>query len=255
VPGCILIGGVGQLLQGDLDLGRLAADALAAEDLGTHVLVEELHYGAVAVAQRLQELDPIGLILIGATEVQALAGAKTAAVRRRRVRPRPVDPVAAQVAISEAGTGYVGIDLIIDVARALEVLPARTVVIEVDPVTVGPGLDLSTPARTSLGRAVALARDEAMRLPMLDVADRLRAHLAETASEEPTPAVEAAARLLDQLDVVDARGKWGQTYRWRDRLRQDMAADDASPDGSGPGWGLGWELIEALDQLEAAGAG
>ncbi len=255
MPGCILIGGVGQLLQGDLDLGRLAADALATEDLGTHVLVEELHYGAVAVAQRLQELDPIGLILIGATEVQAPAGAKTGAVRRRRVRPRPVDPVAAQVAISEAGTGYVGIDLIIDVARALEALPARTVVIEVDPVTVGPGLDLSTPARTSLGRAVASARDEAMRLPMLDVADRLRLHLAESRLEEPRRALGTTAHLLDQLDVLDAHGEWGQTYRWRDRLRHDMAADIAADDGDRAGWGLGWQLIEALDQLEAAGAG
>ncbi|MGH9281391.1 MAG: hypothetical protein ACRD0S_00475, partial [Acidimicrobiales bacterium] len=61
----VLVGGVGELYQGDLDLGRVAVERLAQEALGDHVAVEDLHYGAVAVAQRLEELRPAHLVLVG----------------------------------------------------------------------------------------------------------------------------------------------------------------------------------------------
>ena len=62
----VLVGGVSELFQGDLDLGRLAVARLLDEDLGPGVLVEDLHYGAVAVAQRLEEVRPDTLVLVGA---------------------------------------------------------------------------------------------------------------------------------------------------------------------------------------------
>lgn len=252
MPGWVLVGGVGQLLQGDLDLGRLVADILVAEDLGPHVLVEELHYGAVAVAQRLEELDPLGLVLVGAGEA---GEAEPGAVRRRRVRSAEVDPVAAQQAIAEAGTGYVGIDLIIDVARALGALPERTVVIEVEPCTVGPGLELSAPARSGLDRAVAMVRDEAARLPVIELADRLRLLVAEPGRLAPSPALDALTHLLDEVAVLDELGRWGRTFWWRDRLRQAIADGSTGPGMDHLDWGLWWALIEALDRLAGAEVG
>ena len=60
----ILVGGVSELFQGDLDVGRLAVERLLAEKWGDHVMIEELHYGAVAVTQRLQDLSPDVLQLL-----------------------------------------------------------------------------------------------------------------------------------------------------------------------------------------------
>lgn len=236
------------MFQGDLDVGRLAVERLGTGDLGPHVLVEELHYGAVAVAQRLQELDLVGLVLVGAEE----RGLEPGTVTRRRLRPATLDPGAAQRAIAEAGTGYVGIDLVVDVACAFGVLPDRTVVVEVEPLTMGPGLFLSEPAQRGLADATALVRDEAARLPMLELAERLQHLVAKPARLEPSPALDALNHLLTELVGLDTEGRWGHTFLWRDRLRQAIAASDTSAGMDHLDWGLWWALIEALDRLEAA---
>lgn len=248
MPGWTLVGGVSQLYQGDLDLGRLAVEALVGDGLGPHVLIEELHYGAVAVAQRLQELEPIGLVLVGAEA----RGREPGTVRRWRVPSGPVDPTKAQQAVAEAGTGYVGIDLVVDVARAFEALPDLTVVIEVEPLTVDPGSPLSEPAQRGLDEAIALVRDEAARMPALELAGRLRRLVADTARLEPSPALDALLEMLRELAVLGAEGRWGHTFRWRDRLRQAIAAGDTGTGMDHLDWGLWWALIEALDRLEAA---
>ncbi len=58
----ILVGGVGHLYQGDLDLGRLAAERLAHDDLGADVAVEDLtgggdHFRAEVVSDRFDGLS------------------------------------------------------------------------------------------------------------------------------------------------------------------------------------------------------
>lgn len=152
----ILVGGVAELYQGDLDLGRLAAERLAAEDLGPGVLVEELSYGAVAVAQRLEELGPEALVLVGATA----RGRAPGAVERREVGPSQLTPAELQLAVGDAVTGYVTIDLLIEVAVALGTLPPRTVTVEVEPVSQEPSETLSAGAREGLEQALALVRAE-----------------------------------------------------------------------------------------------
>ncbi|MFN2608409.1 MAG: hypothetical protein ABR511_11065 [Acidimicrobiales bacterium] len=151
-----LVGGVGQLYQGDLDLGRIAAERLAAEDLGEGVLVEELHYGAVAVAQRLEELFPRLLVLVGSER----RGRPPGEVVRREVQGDAPLTTEAHGAVSDAVTGYVSIDLVVEVARSMGVLPARTVVVEVEPAVTDPSEHLSGPARDGLERALELVRTE-----------------------------------------------------------------------------------------------
>lgn len=148
----VLVGGVGQLYQGDLDLGRHAIEALAGEDLGRGVRVEDLHYGAVAVVQRLQELRPAALILVGA----APRGRAPGSVHRRSIEGVDLPPSELQRAVGEAVTGYVTVDLLIEVAFALEALPARTVTIEAEPVLQGPGERLSPPVAAALGEVSGL---------------------------------------------------------------------------------------------------
>ena len=152
----VLIGGVGQLYQGDLDFGRRAVERLTAEPLGSGVMVEDLHYGAVAVAQRLEDVRPRALILVGAAE----RGRRPGTLERRVVQgvDRTVEEL--QASVGDAVTGYVTIDLVVEVAFALGALPPHTVVVEVEPVSRGPAADLSQRGEELLEAALALVGDE-----------------------------------------------------------------------------------------------
>lgn len=241
-----LVGGVGQLYQGDLDLGRLAAEQLQAEDLGPDVLVEDLYYGAIAVAQRLEDVDPDTLILVGSHE----RGREPGSVERRRIRHLDLSTSEVQVAVGDAGTGYVDLQLVVEVAWGFDALPARTVVIEVEPAEVGPSEHLSPTARSALERALVLVRTEARRAPLLDAADRIRQELAD-GHLEPSPTQEAMVDLLGELELLDREGRWGRAFAERDRLRLRISDGEMSESMTHADWGLWWGLIEELDRLQA----
>ena len=150
-----VVGGVGELYQGDLDLGRRAVERLAA--LARHdIVVEDLSYGAVAVAQRIEELRPELLVLVGAKR----RGRAPGTVERREIAglPRAVEEI--QAAIGDAITGYLDLDLVLEVAHGLGVLPARTVTIEVEPESIEPSEHLTPAAEAALAEALELVRRE-----------------------------------------------------------------------------------------------
>lgn len=120
------------------------------------MLVEELHYGAVAVAQRLEELRPELLILVGAVA----AGRPPGTVERRAVEQAPRSAADVQRAVGDAVTGYVGIDLVLEVAAGLGALPARTIAFEVEPAGVEPSEELSPEGAAALERVLELVREE-----------------------------------------------------------------------------------------------
>ena len=163
----ILVGGVAELYQGDLDLGRHAVGRLATEDLGAEVLVEDLSYGAVAVAQRLEDLRPDALVLIAAQARGRPAGA----VERRDIGPPELSPAELQLAVGDAVTGYVTLDLLVEVAAALHALPDRAVAIEVEPASVRPAEELTPEAAAGLEDALALVRAEVAKLREAPAAD------------------------------------------------------------------------------------
>lgn len=152
----ILVGGVAELFQGDLDLGRRAIARLAAEGLGDGVVVEELSYGGVAVAQRLEDLRPDALVLVAAHSRGRVPGS----VERREVGPPELTPAELQLAVGDAVTGYVTIDLLIEVAQAFGALPAKTVCFEVEPASVRPAEQLTPEAQAGLEEALELLRAE-----------------------------------------------------------------------------------------------
>jgi hypothetical protein len=241
----VLVGGVGQLYQGDLDLGRHAVDRLAAEALGPDVLVEELHYGAVAVAQRLQELRPRALVLVGAVA----RGRPPGAVERRQIRDLRLTPERVQRAVGEAVTGYVTLDLLVEVAAGLGALPARTTAIEAEPAQTGPAERLSGQAQVALETALSLVRAELRRIPLLELADQLRARGQEIRLE-PAPALDVLHDLLGELEGLDRHGRWGAAFSLRDRLRRRIADGDTGFGMDHLDWGLWWALIEELDRLQ-----
>lgn len=156
----ILVAGVAELFQGDLDLGRRAVERLAAEGLGDGVIVEELSYGGVAVAQRLEDLRPEVLVLIAAHPRGRVPGS----VERREIGPPEPSPAELQLAVGDAVTGYVTINLLIEVAQAFKVLPARTVCFEVEPASVRPSEEMTPEAEAGLEEALELVRAEVMAL-------------------------------------------------------------------------------------------
>ena len=158
-PARVVVGGVAHLYQGDLDLGRRAVERLAHAPLGPGVVVEEFSYGAVAVAQRLEELRPDLLVLVGAKR----RGREPGTVERREVVALPTSVERRHAAIADAVTGYIDLDLVLEVAHALGALPRRTVAIEVEPDSTDFSEHLTPRAEAGLCRALELVRRELAR--------------------------------------------------------------------------------------------
>lgn len=237
-----VVGGVGELYQGDLDLGRHAVERLAATPPGPDVAVEDFFYGALAVTQRLAELAPPALVLVSGVR----RGRPPASVHRRRVHAT-ADPARTQLAVTHAGTGYVDVDLLVDVAAGLGALPARTVAFEVEPVSTMLDERLSPLAQEALGRVLVAVGAEIARLPLLALADQLGAR---ARRYEPTPVSAAVRALLAELVTLDEEGRFAGTFAARDRLRLALA-EGAAPDGAeGLDWALWWALLEELDRLQ-----
>lgn len=211
-------------------------------------MVEDFHYGAVAVAQRIEELAPRRLILVGAEPRGLLPGSVT----RRRISGPP--PGEAQQSIEQAVTGYVSVDIAVRVVSALGTLPARTVVFEVEPETTGPSDTLSRAGANALGEVVAQIELEARRTPVLLLADELEQRLVEGALED-SASLDTLRDLLAELRVVEEQGRWGRTFSLRDRLVGTIRGGQISEGMSQLDWSLWWALIEELNrlaQLEAA---
>jgi len=246
----VLVGGVGELFQADLDIGRRAVELLGGGQLGPDVYVEELHYGAVAVAQRLQELRPEWLLLVGAVEWGAAPGV----VRRRLIRDLAPAADDVQAAVRDAAVGYVGIDLLLDVCAGFDALPARTVAFEVQPACSGPSEELSPQAQQALHAVATLVRAELARRPLLDVVAQLRDRCGGDRLE-PSPALTTVRELIDELDGLDRTGRWGAAFARRDRLRLEIAGSHTSERMEHLDWALWWALIEELDRLQPLDAG
>lgn len=240
----VLVGGVGEIFQGDLDLGRLAIDRLLTEGLPDYVLLEELHYGGVAVAQRLEDVAPDLLILLGAARRQRPPGA----VVRRRVTTLDLTTDEIQTAIQDAGTGYIDLELVVEVAWGLNALPERTVVIEVEPAVVGPHEGLSEVMQAALEGVVALVHSEVELAPLFEVAAQIRVRL-DQGHLANAPATAAMTALLGELDLRDLESRWGRTFAERDRLRLAIAAGETGDGMEHEDWGLWWALIEELDRI------
>ncbi len=154
-----VVGGVSQLYQGDLHFGRAVLERLEAEGAPADVAFEHFDYGAVAVVQRLEELRPKLLVLVGAVD----RGRPPGALSRRAVEPQTLAPAIVRQAVAEAVTGYVTMDLLLEVATGLGALPAQTVAIEFEPVRAGPQPEMSSAGQAAVDEAVWLVRAELKR--------------------------------------------------------------------------------------------
>jgi hydrogenase maturation protease len=241
----IVVGGVSQLYQGDLDLGRHVVESLRSLGWSPDVIVEDFHYGAVAVSQQLDDLEPDVLILVGAEERGRLPGT----IKRTRVDRSVPDVAQARESVEAAVTGYVTIDLIIDVIKAFGSAPGRIVVYEVEPKITGPSSEMSEEAVEALRVVVGALRREVELTPLFVLCDDLRRTLSDHRLDESS-SMRSLMDMVAQLEIVEESGAWGKVFSLRDRLRLEISRGETSENISHLDWSLWWSLIEELDRLQ-----
>lgn len=243
----VFIGGVGRSFMGDLDLGRIAIERLATEDLGPHTVLEEVQYNAVLVAQHLAELRPYAVVLIGAVERERTPGM----VERRRIRTLGAPLETVQEAVASAVTGDVTLDLLLEVGQGFGVLPAHTLTIEVEPTEMSLSDALSPQAAGALETVLELVRAEVRRAPLLRLAETLRPLAA--AERTPSAAVEAVRHLLAEIEVMDAEGVWPAALGDPERRRRLLeAAQGWGANGAGEVTAAWDALVRELERVSAA---
>lgn len=246
-PVPVFVGGVSELYQSDLDVGRCVVERLLAEDLGSGVVVEDLYYGAIMVAQRLEDLRPTSLILVSGV----VRGRPPGTVQRRYLEAPEQSAADVQGAVGDAITGYVHPDLVVEIAAALKCLPARSIAIEIEPEAVTTGDGLSPCVAEAVDVACEMVRAEVRRAPLLALADELRPLLEGDRLEESAPTA-SARELLDELRLLEREGRWGRSFALKDRLQLGIAGSDSSEGMSHLDWALWWTLIEEVARLEVA---
>lgn len=177
---------------------------------------------------------PAAAVVVGVT-----AGRSPGTIVRNRLRPGcppPARPHGAPATI---------LDRVVESALASRVLPARVVVVAVEP-SAGPDLR---------DRVAALVVDEVRRVPLLALGDETRAYTADDGRLEPTGALDALRALLTELERVDDEGGWGQVFA-RGAALQQAVAQGATGEGMGcVDWAMWWGLLEELERLGGPGTG
>lgn len=243
----LVVGGVGELFQRDLDLGRLVVERLLSRPPRPGLVVEDFCYGAIAVTARLDELAPDGLVLVGAKS----RGRAPGTVTRRRVGDLGLAPHEVQVAVGDAGTGYVDLDLTVEVAWGFGSLPPHTVVVEVEPAETGPGEGLSDPVAQAMDRVIELVDREHELLPLYDLVRRMQPLVAGDRLE-PSAGLDAVRTLLGELELHQRDGRWGRTFAEKDRLQLAIAEGATSEGMDHLDWTLWWALVEEVERVERA---
>ena len=159
----ILIGGVGYRWQGDLSLGLVAADELARLQWPPGVEIADLGYGAIYVAQDLADAQPpYERVILLAGVARGREPGRIYCYRWGGVLP---DADEIQARVREAGAGVIDLDHLLIIAQHFGALPQDVVVVEVEPLAVSIGDNLSPAAADLLPKVIALVRREALAPP------------------------------------------------------------------------------------------
>jgi Ni,Fe-hydrogenase maturation factor len=174
-PGRVLIGGVGYPDLCDFSAGVLTVEALALETWPPNVVVEDISYGPVAVAQRLQAEPPDMMfqrvILIAAVARGRQGGALTV-YRWDRQLP---DDVEIHRAVCDAVTGVIHMDNTLIVTGHLRALPDDVTVIEIEPLVhefgamVSPLVEIAMHDAQRLARRFACEPSASAALPLMQL--------------------------------------------------------------------------------------
>jgi hydrogenase maturation protease len=155
----IVVGGIGLPWLRDLDYGTQFIRRIEGEDWPKGVYIEDLSFAGHRVLDRLKELRPHKVILVGAMP-RDVDPAGT--IRRYKLDHEPTeDPdIDLQERLAEAASGIIDLDHTLAICRWGKGFPPDTVVIEVEPGDRSFGLGFSDEVEATVDEVLAMIREE-----------------------------------------------------------------------------------------------
>lgn len=152
-----LVGGIGLPWLRDLDFGTQFVRRVEGGEWPEGVVLEDLSYAAHRVLHRLQELEPVKVVLVGAMPREV---DPPGTVRRYRLdlTPPPADEVHER--LTEAIGGIIDLDHTLAVVRHWHGFPVDTTIIEVEPADRSFGLGFSDPVEAVVDVVLEMVRQE-----------------------------------------------------------------------------------------------
>lgn len=171
----LLIAGVGYSHLSDLSFGPMLIEDLRERDWPEHVQIEDLSYGPIAVLQWFQD-EPERFdqaIFVGAMQRErAIPGE----LRTYRWNPEYLRPDDVHERVAEGVTGIVSLENLLMIADYFDALPGQPLVIEIEPIEVEFGLELSSLGQQRLAEVRQVIEREVLEAPgsAFSVAGHLR---------------------------------------------------------------------------------
>jgi len=160
--GPVLVGGIGLPWLRDLDFGTQFVRRVEGLDWPEHVMVEDLSFAAHRALDRLLEIQPSRVVLVGCMPREV---DPPGTIRRYvlDLTPPPDDEV--QARLGEAAGGIIDLDHTLAVVRYWKGFPEGTIVIEVEPGDRSFGLGFSSEVEAAVDTVLAMVQDAVARPP------------------------------------------------------------------------------------------
>jgi len=160
--GPVLIGGIGLPWLRDLDFGTQFVRRVEGLDWPEHVMVEDLSFAAHRVLDRINEIAPARVILVGCMPREV---DPPGTIRRYLLDLTPPPDQEVHDRLAEAAGGIIDLDHTLAVVRYWKGFPEGTIVIEVEPGDRSFGLGFSPEVEGVIDDVLALVQEEAAKPP------------------------------------------------------------------------------------------
>lgn len=155
----VLVAGVGYHHLSDLSFGPLLVERLQEMDWPEEVHIEDFSYGPIALLHWFEESPGKRFeraIFAGAMD----RGREPGSLSTYSWPASPLDPDEVQERVSEALVGIISLENLLIIAQYFEVLPTETQVVELEPVELEWGMELSPLCRERREQAAEWIRRE-----------------------------------------------------------------------------------------------
>ena len=160
--GPVLVGGIGLPWLRDLDFGTQFVRRFEGLEWPEHVLVEDLSFAAHRVLDRIVEIGPSRVILVGCMPREV---DPPGTVRRYQLDLTPPSDQEVHERLGESAGGIIDLDHTLAVVRYWKGFPPGTVVIEVEPGDRSFGLGFSVEVEGVVDAVLGMVREEVAKPP------------------------------------------------------------------------------------------
>jgi hydrogenase maturation protease len=160
--GPVLVGGIGLPWLRDLDFGTQFIRRVEGLDWPEHVMVEDLSFAAHRALDRLREIEPSRVVLVGCMPREV---DPPATIRRYKLDLTPPPDEEVHERMGEAAGGIIDLDHTLAVCRYWKGFPEDTVVIEIEPGDRSFGLGFSAEVEAVVDTVLAMVQEEVAKPP------------------------------------------------------------------------------------------